>query len=264
MDHPHDSQAAIDKVVKRLQGCQSLLFVTGAGVSADSGLPTYRGVGGLYDVDTTEEGFAIEEIVSGDMLEKNPELTWKYLRQIGEACRDATFNRAHQVLAEMERRFERVWVVTQNVDGFHRAAGSRNLIDLHGDLHDVICTACDFRRHVNDVRDWPLPPHCPRCTAMLRPDVVLFGEMLPGVKTDVLLRELNRGFDMVFTIGTSSLFDYITWPIRLAKAHGCCTVEINPGSTDLSDLVDIRIPLGAAAALGAIWDSYCQGDAARR
>ena len=103
-------------------------------MSADSGLPTYRGVGGLYNRGETEEGFAIEEMLSGPMFRQKPEWTWKYLREVEQACRGATFNRGHAVLAEMERHFERVWTLTQNVDGFHHRAGSRNVIAIHGDL----------------------------------------------------------------------------------------------------------------------------------
>jgi len=238
-----------------LQSSGNLLFVTGAGISVDSGLPTYRGIGGLYDVDTTAEGLAIEEILSGEMLTTSPELTWKYLLQIEEACRGATFNRAHQILAEMEQHFDRVWVLTQNVDGLHAAAGSNKVIDIHGDLHDLVCTECDFTEHTNE-RPTVIPPRCPQCKATLRPDVVLFGEMLPTRKTEQLIHELEIGFDMVFSVGTSSLFDYIAWPIRQAKETGKFTVEINPSTTDLTSLVDIHIPLSAGVALDAIWNRY--------
>src|SRR4051794_31297815 len=115
---PPDNET-VDRVVDHLLRARSVLFVTGAGMSADSGLPTYRGVGGLYDAGETEEGFAIEEMLSGPMFARKPQWTWKYLRQIEQACRGAKFNRGHAVIAEMERSFERVWVLTQNVDGFH-------------------------------------------------------------------------------------------------------------------------------------------------
>ena len=128
---------AIDTVVKRLANCKSLLFITGAGVSADSGLPTYRGIGGLYNVEHPEEGIPIEDILSGNMFRRRPELTWKYLGQVEQSSRGATFNRAHEVIAAMEARFPRVWTLTQNIDGFHRAAGSRNVLEIHGRLHEL-------------------------------------------------------------------------------------------------------------------------------
>src|SRR4051812_15914462 len=90
----------VERVVERLLASRSVLFVTGAGMSADSGLPTYRGVGGLYNVGETEEGFAIEEMLSGPMFRERPQWTWKYLRQIEEACRGAKHNRGHEVIAE--------------------------------------------------------------------------------------------------------------------------------------------------------------------
>src|SRR5438309_11328715 len=114
---PPDSQT-VDRIVDDLQTCRSILFITGAGMSAESGLPTYRGVGGLYNSGETEEGLAIEELLSGAVFAQRPEWTWKYLRQVENACRGAGFNRGHTVLAEMERRFPRVWTLTQNVDGF--------------------------------------------------------------------------------------------------------------------------------------------------
>ena len=109
----HQQQQTIEAVLRILHQCESILFITGAGISADSGLPTYRGIGGLYEVEDTEEGIPIEVILSGPMLRKNPELTWKYPAQIADGARGASFNRAHQVIAEMEQHFSRVWTLTQ-------------------------------------------------------------------------------------------------------------------------------------------------------
>lgn len=263
MNNLDRSSGSIADVVQLMHQSKSLLFITGAGMSAESGLPTYRGVGGLYDVDTTSEGLSIEEILSGAMLLSSPELTWKYLMQIAEACGRATFNRGHAVLSEIERHFDRVWIVTQNVDGFHQAAGSKNVIDLHGDLHELKCTQCDFHdRLENDGHaQLSLPPMCPNCQSLLRPDVVLFGEMLPTEKTDRMYSELSDGFDMVFSIGTSSVFRYISWPIEVARQSGVPTVEINPGVSDVSHLVDIQLSLPAAKTLDEIWEQFQSGSA---
>src|SRR5690554_8070846 len=103
----------IDVAAERLKDLQNLLFVTGAGISVDSGLPTYRGVGGIYDGVETEDGLPIEVVLSGPMFRKQPERTWKYLREIGDACRGAVPNAAHRCIAELERTRERVWVLTQ-------------------------------------------------------------------------------------------------------------------------------------------------------
>src|SRR3954464_4114235 len=103
---------------------RGLFFITGAGLSADSGLPTYRGVGGLYGDDRpTRHGYAIEEVLSGPMMRRRPEVTWEYLIELERACRGASPNRAHEVIAAMEGHFAAVWTLTQNVDGLHRRAG---------------------------------------------------------------------------------------------------------------------------------------------
>src|SRR6187549_2898453 len=120
---------SIEQASALLASARSALFITGAGVSAASGIPTYRGIGGLYGDKETDEGLAIEEALSGGMFQSRPEVTWKYIHQIERACRGARFNAAHAAIARLERRIARCWVLTQNVDGFHRIAGSTNVID---------------------------------------------------------------------------------------------------------------------------------------
>ena len=256
LDKHHDQVVAA--VVNILRRCESILFVTGAGISADSGVPTYRGIGGLYDIELTEEGLPIEEILSGPMFSTRPELTWKYLGQIAAAARNATYNRAHEVIAEMERHFSRVWTVTQNVDGFHRLAGSRNVIEIHGNMRSLSCSACDLRVFVDNLDEFDIPPRCSACSAILRPDVVLFGEMLPVEALSRLHRELGIGFGLVVSVGTSSVFPYIQEPLLAARRLGVPTIEINPTETVLSTAVDYRLALGAAQALDAIWNRFSQ------
>jgi NAD-dependent deacetylase len=249
-------QEAIAQVVEWLAASRSILFITGAGISADSGLPTFRGPGGCLSTDTNEDGLPIERALAGDVISDYPELTWKYLGRMERACRQARHNRAHEIIAQMERHFERVWTLTQNVDGFHRLAGASNVIDLHGDLRRLRCMRCRYRQQVPDYSGLSLPPHCPQCGAVLRPDIVLFGEPLPLEKLLLLFLELDRGFDLVFTIGTSSVFSYVAEPVRMAALQGRPTVEINPADTEVSDLVDLRLRMRAAPALDAIWRCY--------
>jgi NAD-dependent deacetylase len=248
------NEKGLSRAASFLRDASSVLFITGAGISADSGLPTYRGIGGLYEEADTPEGIPIEEALSGEMMRRNPALTWKYLLQIEASARGASFNRAHRVLAEAENRFERVWVLTQNVDGLHRKAGSKNVIDVHGDVHQLLCTECDYRATVEDYADLAPLPLCPECGAPLRPDVVLFGELLPTLKVEILERELLRGFDVVFSIGTTSVFPYIARPVVEARMRRRPTIEINPGETLLSDVVDVKLPMRAAQACEAIWE----------
>jgi NAD-dependent deacetylase len=249
-----ESRARIAAVAERLSGCRRLLFITGAGLSADSGLPTYRGVGGLYVDGATEDGISVEQALSGPMMVQNPALCWKHIMHIESACRGAVPNAGHRCIAALESRFEQVWVLTQNVDGLHRKAGSTQVIDIHGDVHEVFCPTpgCPHRVTLDDYRGLECPPRCPRCDAVLRPDVVLFGEMLPVDKLTLLREQLVLGFDAVFSIGTTSVFPYIAGPVIDAARRGVLTVEINPGRSRVSDVVAVRLDVGAALALEAL------------
>ena len=242
----------IDQICKRLSRRSRVLFITGAGMSADSGLPTYRGLGGLYNRELTDEGVSIEEALSGEMLRRRPELCWKYLSEISRAAMKSGFNRGHRLLAEMEEYFAHTCILTQNIDGYHRAAGSQNVIEIHGDLRSLHCTVCSFCIYLETGDQISVLPRCPECRSILRPDVVLFGEQLPEGKLRRLSEELRAGFDMVCSIGTSSVFPYIMQPVLLAGDAGWMTVEINPDNTAISQLVEFKLPLGATEALEAI------------
>lgn len=251
-----ENERLVHEAARLLSQSDSILFITGAGISADSGLPTYRGIGGLYNDTSAEENLPIEQLLSGRTLATRPELTWKYLLQIEKACRGAQPNRGHVVIAEMEAYFERVWVLTQNVDGFHRQAGSRNVIDIHGDLHGIRCTRCPYSIEVSDYAGFTLPPRCPECQSILRPNVILFGEMLPMTQTALYEDQMQQGFDLVFSIGTSSIFPYIVSPVMQAYRLHKPVIEINPTATDVSSYANVQLRLGAAEALEAIWNAY--------
>lgn len=248
----NDEQLIAD-LARRLEGDPSVLFMTGAGLSADSGLPTYRGVGGLYEGQSVEEGIPIEEALSGTMFRRNPDLTWKYIRQIEAACRGAGPNRAHEVMAALEKRLSRVVVLTQNVDGLHRVAGSNEVIEIHGNVHDLRCTFCGWTHRVTDYGELSEgTPECPSCGSLVRPRVVLFGEMLPSQGIERLDAELARGFDVLFSVGTTSVFPYISAPVYRVNREGGLTVEINPGESEVSHVVHQRLRIGAADALGRL------------
>jgi len=242
----------LSPVIECLRSARRVLFITGAGLSADSGLPTYRGVGGLYDRGPTDEGVPIEVMLGGRMMREDPAACWKYIGQIEEACRGAQPNAGHHAIARLEALLDEVWVLTQNVDGFHTRAGSSRVIEIHGDLHRLHCTACTWKNEVQDYAELTLPPSCPDCGALVRPAVVLFGEMLPVAAVGMLQRELARGFDLVVSVGTTSAFPYIADPVIRARHHRVPTVEINPGESEVSHLVDHRIQAGAAEMLSAL------------
>ena len=253
-----DPNQQIEQVVSFLENANEIMVVTGAGISADSGLPTYRGFGGIYDNKVTEDGMPIESALSGPMFQTRPEVTWKYLAEIERGARGARHNRAHEVLAEMELEFDRFWILTQNIDGFHSTAGSQNVIEIHGNMHRMKCTQCTYQEIHEDYTDFEIPPICPNCGAMVRPDVVLFEEQLPPQQISTLYRQSQNAFDLVISIGTSNYFPYIVEPVVRAQQNGIATVEINPGETNLSTVVDVKLSMRAAAALDEVWKLYRQ------
>ncbi len=244
------------EIAARLREARRILFITGAGISADSGLPTYRGVGGLYNDEATEDGLSIEDALSGECMSIRPEITWKYLAQVERNCHGVQPNAAHLAIAGLERQCE-VVVLTQNIDGLHIKAGSSNVIEIHGTLEARYCAHCGTPA---DARDDRVPPRCKQCGEIVRPRVVLFGEMLPETALNRLYDELARGFDMVFVIGTTAVFPYIAEPVLRAARAGVPTVEINPARTRLSDLVRYYIPERVAVALPELSRLTLPGD----
>lgn len=253
--HDADIRAIIGAVAARLHAGSRVLAITGAGISADSGLPTYRGIGGLYEQDSTEEGMSIEQALSGDTFARDPALTWRHIARIERACRGADCNTAHRVLAGLESFCQHVCILTQNVDGFHTEAGSSDVIEIHGDVHELHCTRCRFSQRVVDYSGLTtIPPYCAQCGSILRPRVVLFGEMLPADAVARYEAALADEFEVVMAIGTTAVFPYIAAPMLQAAGSDAMTVEINPDTSELTRQVDHRLPLGAAPALSLLWN----------
>ncbi|MEN0062044.1 MAG: NAD-dependent protein deacylase [Myxococcota bacterium] len=249
------NESMMNVVAKQLSEASRILFVTGAGLSADSGLPTYRGVGGLYEDADTPEGMPIEAVLSGSMMQRNPALVWKHILEIERACRGAKPNRGHEVMAALQEQHE-VVVLTQNVDGLHRAAGSAHVIEIHGRVDRLVCTVCDYQEDVEDYSGLTFHDgvvSCPQCQSVVRPAVVLFDEMLPDEAMARLRAEVRQGFDLVFTVGTSSGFPYIAAPVYLQVERGRPAYEINPGLTEVSEAVTHRFEGRAAVVLDELW-----------
>jgi NAD-dependent deacetylase len=221
--------------------------ITGAGISAESGIPTYRGTGGVYE--DPAEGRRTVEALSGRTLARDPDRTWRAVVALARHAVDARPNAAHLALVRMETLLERFTILTQNVDGLHRQAGSRNVIDIHG---DVLATRClDCPAHGRLTREAVVllaaAPRCAACGGRLRPDAVLFEETLPPAK----VMRLQEAFyvhppDLVLAIGTSAVFPYIAGPVLDAARDGRLTVEVNPEPTALSPVVSysLRGPAG--------------------
>jgi NAD-dependent deacetylase len=246
----------IDKAAQALTGAERILIITGAGLSADSGLPTYRGLGGLYNGETAD-GLPIEVALSGPTLRRDPALCWKYLAEIGRACLQAEPNAGHVAIAELQRCKPGAWVLTQNIDGFHRRAGSpsQRLIEIHGQLAPLSCMACGKvdGRSLPLVLNQPLPPRCPTCDGVLRPAVVLFEEMLPETALAALQQQVQAGFDAVLVVGTTASFGYILEPVWRVHQAGGSVIEVNLQPTEISPLADVLLQGRAADVLSQLF-----------
>jgi NAD-dependent deacetylase len=241
-----------EDLLAALAGVRSVGVITGAGVSRESGIPTYRGRGGIYD--DPVQGDDTVEALSGPTLRRDPDRTWRAVAHLARLALGAQPNAAHRAVAEMERRAERFVLLTQNVDELHRIAGSRNLIEIHGSARETLCLACGARGRLEreEVAALDRTPRCGACGGPLRPDVVLFGEMLGTDDVERLHRELvARSPDLLVVAGTSALFPYILEPVVLAARRRRVTVEVNPEETVLSQAVrhSIRAPAGAVLPL---------------
>jgi NAD-dependent deacetylase len=234
-----------------LQEAERILVLTGAGISAESGLPTYRGVGGLYTQGPSPEGYEIEEILSGSMWRRSPALVWRYIRELALASEGAEPNAAHRVIAELEDTFT-VLTVTQNVDGLHARAGSEALVELHGNVLRLRCEACPHHGQISSYRALPHPPPCPLCSRPLRPDVVLFEELLDPGDLDRMGAFVDGGVDLALVVGTTAQFPYLLEPIWRIAAKGGRIVEINPDPVLPKGIVTTTVARGAARALPAL------------
>lgn len=236
-----------------LTQARSALFITGPALTADSGLPCFRGIPGLQRK-KPEDAKLFEAALAIETLQRKPMTTWKYLLEMDANVRAAQPNRGHEVLVLLERELKRSTIMTVNVDRLHQRAGSRNVIEMHGALHDLLCTRCEISTRHEGFGHLDMPPLCKACGTVLRPDMPLFGESLPADPFTRLQAELDVGFDIVFAIGVGTMFPYIARPLLVAKSEGIPTVEIGPQHTDLSDVVDFRFRGSPMRVLDLIWD----------
>jgi NAD-dependent deacetylase len=224
-----------------LRSAASVAALTGAGISAESGIPTFRGPGGLW------RSYRPEDLATPEAFARDPKLSWEWYDWRRSVIAMAEPNAGHVALASIEQRTPRFTLVTQNVDGLHDRAGSRRLLRIHGDIWTLRCTVC--RREWRDLRPSlpELPPKCD-CGAMARPGVVWFGETLPdGVWREAF--EAARSAELMLVIGTSAVVYPAAGLVELVKAAGAKVIEINPAETPVSGLVDLSWRAPAAEAL---------------
>jgi NAD-dependent deacetylase len=232
-----DSTPLISRRLReRLRAARSVFVLTGAGVSAESGVPTFRGGGGT----AVWKGLPFDVISSAQMVERDLPAVWEWFDYRRGVLESLAPNPAHDALAGWQDRFADFTLATQNIDGLHAAAGSRYVLELHGNIWRARCVACETREDIRRFDARERPPRCPSCGGLMRPDVVLFGELLPDRVFAEALESAER-CEICFVVGTSALvYPAAALPLAARRA-GAYLVEVNPEQTPLTDSCDEAI-----------------------
>lgn len=239
------------ETIEALRTARKIGVVTGAGISVASGIRAYRGSGGVYD--DPEEGDRLLEALNGRTLRSDPQRTWSAVRALALEATSARPNAGHHALVHLAERGPRTVLLTQNVDGLHELAGSPEIIEIHGTMRRLRCDGCRSDRPFAAWEEHLVPPTCDDCQGALRPDVVLFDEMLPPRAVDALERDfLVDPPDCVLAVGTTALFPYIEAAILQAALRGGHVLEVNPEETVVSKKVSATARAPAHEALPAL------------
>jgi NAD-dependent deacetylase len=236
--------SSIDEAIRAIRTVRprTVAVMTGAGVSADSGIPTFRGAGGLW------RNFRAEELATPEAFRRDPGMVWEWYEWRRGLIREAKPNAAHEALA----RLPDAAIVTQNVDGLHARAGSRDVIELHGNIFRVSCVR-EGNPRVHEEPFGSVPPHC-ECGALLRPDVVWFGEALPE---EAVMRAVGaiQAADVLLVIGTSG----VVYPAAgFVSLHDGLSIEINPETSGVSSACSFAVAARAAEATPAIVEALLE------
>ena len=238
----------LDEAARRLRSARRVSIVTGAGVSAASGVPTFRGDAGLWKT------FRPEDLATPEAFERDPATVWEWYDWRRRMIAAARPNAAHETIAAWSRRFPRFVLVTQNVDGLHERAGTLGVVRFHGSIWTLACAAsCGARPGGWEDRRAPLPalpPVCPDCGALARPGVVWFGEPIPPAA--LAASEDSLDCDVFLVVGTSSLVMPAAGLAQRARRRGAFTIEVNPEATPASSRVDLAIAAPAEEAIPGI------------
>ncbi|HOP46633.1 MAG TPA: NAD-dependent deacylase [Desulfobacteraceae bacterium] len=220
----------ISALKNAIKGAERVTVLTGAGISAESGVPTFRGEGGLW------RNHDVMELATPYAFERDPELVWEFYNWRRDLISKLTFNPAHKALVDLERIKPSFTLISQNVDGLHLLAGSKNLLEIHGNLWKVRCTRCNEITLDLSPDMGPLPK-CKTCGGLLRPHVVWFGESLDG---ELLNRavDASKNCDIMLVIGTSSVVQPASSLAFQAKDGGAIVAEINLEATPNSQFMD--------------------------
>lgn len=252
---PHDPAAPtppaatpLARAAACLAAARRICISTGAGMSAEAGVPTFRDPDGLWS------HFNLAELATPQAFRRDPKKVWAWYRARRAQLRTVEPHAGHRVLAAWEARFPELTLVTQNVDGLHHRAGSTRVIELHGRLDVAYCVCraddgCGYR--VQGLEDLGEDPHCPSCGQRVRPGVVWFGEALPAGAIEAAFAAADA-CDAFVVIGTSGVVQPAASLAGAAKAGGAAVIEINPNETELSGLVDVCLRGGCRDVLTAL------------
>jgi len=242
--------------ILRLRQAQRITVLTGAGISAESGIPTFRDAQtGLW------AQYSPQELATPEAFARNPRLVWEWYAWRRSLIAQARPNAGHRALVVLERLVPDFILITQNIDGLHQAAGSRRVIELHGNIHRVKCVGTGHMLTEWEEDNERVPPPCPHCGSLLRPDVVWFGETLPTDALEVAWHAAQN-CEVFFTVGTSAAVQPAAQLPLLALEAGALVIEINPEATSVTPRVHhhIAAPAGEAlpALLNKVWGETAQ------
>jgi len=238
----HIDQSFIDKLI----GARSIVFFTGAGISAESGIPTFRGKDGIWNK------LKPEELANFSAFMKNPDMVWEWYNHRKKIIHESQPNNGHMTIAELQNYFD-VTVVTQNIDNLHRRAGSKKIFELHGNIERNYCVDC--KKFYNEELDFGSGvPKCD-CGGLIRPDVVWFGEYLPEDQFEGS-EKASINSDIFFIVGTSAVVYPAAGLVSTAKQSGSALVEINIEETEISSYADYSFFGEAGIVLPKILQEY--------
>jgi NAD-dependent deacetylase len=234
----------LSRAVERLRLASSVTVATGAGVSAASGVPTFRGADGLW------KHFRPEELATPEAFARDPRLVWEWYEWRRRRISGCAPNRAHEVIAAWSRRYPRFTLITQNVDGLHERAGTRNVVRFHGSIWDLSCWSnCSPGERWRDESELAsLPPTCPRCGGIARPGVVWFGESIEPAALEASLAALDC--EVFLVAGTSAVVYPAAGLADEARRRGAFTIEVNPERTEATPRFDLALQGRAEELLG--------------
>ncbi len=227
-------------IADKLKNAKKIVFVTGAGISQESGIPTFRGTDGLW------RKYDPMQLATIDAFYDDPKLVWEWYEDRRKNILQAKPNPGHSAIAELEK-YKEVTVLTQNIDGLHQRSGSTKVLELHGSIIRIKCSVCNFKDSIPTSFD-KLPPKCSSCNNILRPDVVWFGESLPQDVWNQAIFEA-KSCDVMIIAGTSLVvYPANTLPVY-AKQNNALLVEVNPEETIMSSEMDLSLKMKSAKAL---------------